>query len=584
MTDVQVSQEPAQAALPQATPHRIRSVQVLTVLGFAVPIAVYLWYLQHFTRNVIAGDQWSDVSLIRASYQGHLSLGTLWAQHNENRILFPNLIVLALSRVTALNITVEEYVSTVFLFAAVALIVLAHRRRSPDSPWIAYCPVVILMLSIVQGGNTLWGFQLAWFLILTALAGVIFLLDDHALSVAGFVAAIAVAVIGSFSSFQGLLIWVAGLLLLYYRRRRPLFLGIWVGAAALTTIVYFYHLNSNEAVAPWLTASHFPLKAVRFYFVSIGDVLGIPLTKYDLGANFALVIGLVIVGLALYSLWAYGRRRDTESAAPVGIVLIVVGLLFAASTTWGRTWAGPPAASASRYTTYDLLVLVGTYLTYLSAFRRPARSQTHSRSRMLVGILLGTAIVLQVTFGFVNGIRWARANDRYLVTFGAVTVHATQIPKPLISTLLLYEGYSNQALLDDIKLLAAHHLSLFSDPAAVRSYQAQADLYARSGMFVYHAPQPTSVVIPQNGAVVSGRTLLAASAVPILGPKRVTFELSGPSMLDRVLGTAHRSASGWLLAWQSSTVPNGTYDLRSVVVGASDRVTRSASISITVHN
>ena len=75
------------------------------------------------------------------------------------------------------------------------------------------------MASIVQAENTLWGFQLAWYLVLVLLAGVIFILDRPSLSTLESTAAVVLAVLGSYSSLQGLFIWIAGLLLLLYRRR-----------------------------------------------------------------------------------------------------------------------------------------------------------------------------------------------------------------------------------------------------------------------------------------------------------------------------------------------------------------------------
>jgi hypothetical protein len=154
-----------------------RRVQILTILGFAIPIVAYLWYLHHYGLNVVYGDQWDTVSRIGLSYRGRLTLSSLWAQHNENRIFFPNLIALTLSRVAAFNLVLEQYLGAGFLFGAIALIIGAHKRRCPYRTWLAYCPVVILMLSVVQGDNTLSGFQIAWYVILATLAGVIFILD-----------------------------------------------------------------------------------------------------------------------------------------------------------------------------------------------------------------------------------------------------------------------------------------------------------------------------------------------------------------------------------------------------------------------
>ena len=111
-------------------------ITILAVVGFSVPIIAYLWLIHHYGVNVIHGDQWSDVKIINDSYSGKLSLGALWAPHNENRIFFPNLIVLLLSRTTNFNILFEEYVSGTLLVISIGLLILAHRRRANPIPWV----------------------------------------------------------------------------------------------------------------------------------------------------------------------------------------------------------------------------------------------------------------------------------------------------------------------------------------------------------------------------------------------------------------------------------------------------------------
>ena len=70
-----------------------------------------------------------------------------------------------------------------------------------------------------------------------------------------------------------------------------------------------------------------------------------------------MLFGLAILLLAVGTVLICGLRRDEESAAPVGIALICYGLLFAGMITQGRLVFGYVAASYSRYTTFDLLVL-----------------------------------------------------------------------------------------------------------------------------------------------------------------------------------------------------------------------------------
>src|ERR1019366_7482799 len=154
----------------------------LTVIGFALPAGAYLWFIHHYGVNVPREDQWSDISLIGRSYSGNLGFTNLWAAHNDHRILFPNLLAVFLGRTTHLNLFVEMYLSAIFLFVAIGLLIAPHRRRSPSRHWICYCPVAIVMLSFAQYQNTLWGFQIAWYMVIVALAVVLLLLDRPTLS------------------------------------------------------------------------------------------------------------------------------------------------------------------------------------------------------------------------------------------------------------------------------------------------------------------------------------------------------------------------------------------------------------------
>ena len=140
------------------------------------------------------------------------------------------------------------------LVLAIGLLIFAHKRRSPSTPWLYYWPVAIIMLSFVQVGNTLWGFQMAWYLVLLALAGALLLLDEPMLTWLSLTGAMTLAIVGSFSSLQGLLIWPAGLVLLYCRSRPRRFVIAWLAGGIVTGAVYFYQFRptgpaSNDSYA-----------------------------------------------------------------------------------------------------------------------------------------------------------------------------------------------------------------------------------------------------------------------------------------------------------------------------------------------
>ncbi len=94
----------------------------------------------------------------------------------------------------------------------------------------------------------------------------------------------------------------------------------------------------------------------------------------------------------------------------------------------------------------------------------------------------------------------------------------------------------------------------------------------------------TRVVLPTDGATLTGRPFLDALAGNAAGVTKVLFELSGGTLSDQVIATATPTLYGWLAQWNSATVPNGTYSLQSVATDAANNTDTSTPISVTVSN
>ncbi len=95
-------------------------------------------------------------------------------------------------------------------------------------------------------------------------------------------------------------------------------------------------------------------------------------------------------------------------------------------------------------------------------------------------------------------------------------------------------------------------------------------------------PASTSVLVPSNGATLSGSTTLDASAS---NATSVEFLLFGGTYgyAAPVVCTATLTYYGWLCAWNTATVPNGTYALVSEASGAGGTAF-SSGVKITVKN
>jgi uncharacterized protein YjbI with pentapeptide repeats len=94
----------------------------------------------------------------------------------------------------------------------------------------------------------------------------------------------------------------------------------------------------------------------------------------------------------------------------------------------------------------------------------------------------------------------------------------------------------------------------------------------------------TSVLLPSNGADLTGAAVLDASAADAPGITSVVFEVSGGTLSDQVIATATPTLFGWLAKWNTTNIPNSTYTLQSVATDNANSTETSNPITITVNN
>jgi hypothetical protein len=97
-------------------------------------------------------------------------------------------------------------------------------------------------------------------------------------------------------------------------------------------------------------------------------------------------------------------------------------------------------------------------------------------------------------------------------------------------------------------------------------------------------PPTTGVLLPSDGATVSGTTWLDAGASSPVGLASVTFEVSGGSISDKVVSSSVATLYGYIGAWDTTDVPNGTYTLYSVATDADGNVGTSLPFTFRVNN
>jgi hypothetical protein len=555
------------------------------------------WFVNRLAVNTIYFDQWSDVNLVAHLKSGTLGFGALWAQHNENRIFVPNLIVLLLAESVHLNNRVEVAISACLWWTTCLLLVAAHRRRSPSLGWVWYCPVILVFASFVPLADTLFGFNLSWFLVLVSLAASLFLLDGSVLSRGALAGAVAIAVIGTFSSFQGLLIWPAGVVLLLLRHRPRSQVAAWLASAVLAISLYFIGYNfaatTGQGGALGLT--------LKFFFFSLGNVFGSDFANGASGAeDVSIAVGIVIFVLAVGAV-VQGVRRPV-AGAPLGVALITYGLLFSAIAT-RRTTLGVNAES--RYVVFVLTVWLGGYLAVLNpsvvesvgrarrariggsiqrepkpsaypegAGRRPAWLRNHVFGRSLLPgalALFGLLLVLQFSLGWTPGLDNARGFHAEQLTVADITANIDEAPDSLVSGTLSFDKPA-PFIRRMTTVLDKQHLSLFGTNLAAedRSVGLFPDLIVR-------------IVHPTPGTVVHGTTVLGATVAQTRHLDRLEFTVQRGSAQTMTVANG-RPIYGWVGYWATTSTANGVYALRAVLHYAGGRVVTSTPIFVTVDN
>jgi hypothetical protein len=399
-----------------------RHNMLLTGAAACIAPALYLLFVIHYSMNVLLFDDWNVVPLIHAALHGHLTFSALWAQHNENRMLFPNLIFVELGILTHDDAKVTILLSAV-LFVATYFLFLAMFRSYLGLPLtpLSVLAVGAVWFSLCDWQNALWGFQFAWYLILFLLIVMLYLL---LVTTSGFVLALLAAIIASFSSVQGLELWPVGLVCIAWtvpsdsRRstdRKKTEVLVWLGAAIGAIGVYFWGYTATSSNF----ALHHPVSVAEYILIEIGEV--IPNTdSRSLWLNGLLGTGVLAVAV-LVVIQSVRHRRGGRNCLPVA--LIVFGLMFDLFTAVGRVALGVSiGAQSSRYTMANLLVLLGI-ITYAWVHLRDNRRSV--RIFASVGIIL---VAAQLAVATNSGIASARTLNQQLVIGARLVVNLSDVP------------------------------------------------------------------------------------------------------------------------------------------------------------
>jgi len=336
--------------------------KVFLFVIYLFPFAFLLWFVNSFSVNVPWEDDWQLLSFFEKIYFGKVGFHDFFAQHNEHRMFFPKIIFAASAFTSKWNIKYQLYFS-VFL-AAVSFFTIykiSYSQALQKNKTIFHFVNIlscILLFSIVQYGNWLWGFQLAWFLINTCiLLAVLVVNAKSCLSPKVKILASAMfCFIASFSCAHGLLSWLALIPSVLsipgkasYRKNR---LIAWILLFLISFTIYLTDYSSPSHHPSTFFFLKHPVAAGNYFLT----LLGFPIAGKFLTPVFGFILLLIFLILSFYCLKNY-QSKFAHNAAP-WLSIGMYSLMFATIVTIGRAGFGVEQATISRYTTNSILLTI----------------------------------------------------------------------------------------------------------------------------------------------------------------------------------------------------------------------------------
>jgi hypothetical protein len=395
------------------------------VLAAAMPLAV-LGLILRYGVNVPEWDEWAWTTLIVASHDGGLTFAQLWAPNNEHRIFVTDLVMLALAHLGGWNVVREE-IFTLLLFVGCQVILWRLIRRTVDgriAPVVFLCTSALLY-SLGQWENIVSGYQMGWAICDVALFATALLLTDPGRSAKHVAVAVVLAFAASYSVSQGLLTWLAGVLWLWFPRRRL------HGALALWTVGAIVAVALDRIGSPTNAGvPHAELGDVQRLLAYALAYLGAPLAGWA-GAGPSMAVGVLAATVVL--VFVLVDARDVSGAGFQRRLpwygFIAYAVAAALVTGYARDVGGPGQALSSRYMTVSSLLFIALVAMLAPCALDVARPALRLATRLaIVGITLATIPASMFGFRSIQSNAVARTADLAAIRAGDVAAAADAFP------------------------------------------------------------------------------------------------------------------------------------------------------------
>ena len=430
-------------------PTAIRALLVGLVM---LPIGFAALFIATYSVDVPYADEWGTAGLFVHLAEGSLSFTHLFAQQNEFRQFFPNLLFLALGTITRWNVRYEMLVS-LLLACLVSFNIYRISRVTITGVQKRLWLLVganLLIFSPVQYESWLFGIQVVYFAPIACLTTCLSVAYSGLSPRAKLAIGALLSIVSTFSSANGILCWVLVLpvLLVVCDWRRPFvpfLIGGWMALCLLSVSFYLYGYKTPEWHPSLTESMRHPVRALTYLAAFLGAPLapGTGIPRLAAATLIGTLASILFAGACAY-LWVEFRdrslRRRMIGFVMIGAYSLGTGLMVMPA----RLGFGIPQALSSRYSTFSLYLLVS--LIYLTPIvLEHARANRYLPSRVRTAPLASAALaalllvhVLTATYGMLQA-RAFRADLRY---FKACLLFGNVLRFPASASLIL--GYIEQ--------------------------------------------------------------------------------------------------------------------------------------------
>jgi len=381
-----------------------------------------IWY----GVDVPVWDEWLMAPMFEKYARGMLTFADLFAQQNEYRQFFPNLIIIAVGWWTRLDVRYEMGIS--FLLAClVSFNVYRLSRQTHDGDralrWLLYLMANLLIFSPIQYENWLQGEQLIYFVPVACLTSCLSIACASRLSAQmKWLLCAALSLVGTYSAANGMLCWLLVLPALWQthdavnrQRRRAWLLG-WCAASTAALALYFHDYEHPSRNPPLNAPFTQPARALVYFLSVLGGPVGVGRLLLTVS------VGVLSCALGAWVCLRTVRQMRVQDQRPLCWLLLgAYSFLTAGLITIGRAGFGIEQSLSLRYTTYTIYLPVA--LIYLLPLVARANLSHHTsnnplRARATLTFAACALILLHAGF-YLLGIRWqsiVRANELHART------------------------------------------------------------------------------------------------------------------------------------------------------------------------